>query len=320
MYRKLILVLFSLAVSLYAAEQWVRFNEKPRWQRVKTIEMINGVPTWRPSWDQTDVIRNTDCLKDTVDDRADVVLVGDSIFYGVGTDPQESLAPSLDRLLFARLEHLICTVNLAVPGYTFENEKVIGMRDIPVFRPKVVVLEVWANSPHQFTMLEGEAFNFGSVIVDENGLPNPLGLSPAVHRVLFSKSMLWRKITGEQRLPSRLSLDMWVDLVEEVDEFHEWLGAQDIRLVLAFATKLSVPWGTGREIEAKHFGVLQTWAAEKGVPTLMFADILSSLPVEDVRFDSCCHLNNEGTALVAEGIADVVAPLLAISPPDAPKG
>jgi hypothetical protein len=258
-------------------------------------------------------------LKGTVDDRADVVLVGDSIFYGVGTDPQESLAPSLDRLLLSRLEHLICTVNLAVPGYTFENEKVIGMRDIPVYRPRVVVLEVWAKSPHQFTMLEGEAFNFGSVVVDENGLPNPLGLSPAVHRVLFSKSMLWRKITGEQRLPTRLSLDMWVDLVEEVDEFHEWLRAQDIQLVLAFATKLSVPWGTGRETEAKHYGVLQAWAAEKSVPTLMFEDILSSLPVEDVRHDSCCHLSNEGTALVAESIADVVAPLLAVLPADASK-
>ena len=123
MYRKLILILVSFVASLSAAEQWVRLYESPRWQRVKAIEMVGGVPTWRPSWDQTPVIRNTVCVKGTVDERADVVLMGDSIFYGVGTDPQESLAPSLDRVLLSRLGHPICTVNLAVPGYTFENER-----------------------------------------------------------------------------------------------------------------------------------------------------------------------------------------------------
>ena len=204
-------------------------------------------------------------------------------------------------------------MNLSVPGYTFENEKVVGMRDLPVYRPQVVVLEMWANSPHQFTTFEGEAFNFGAAVLDESGLPNPLGAPPALHRALFSKSMLWRRITDGQRLQTKPSRDMWLDMVEELDEFHEWLMAQDISLVLAFATRLNAPWGTGRETENKFYGIVQTWASGKGVPTLMFSDSLSRFPVEEIRFDTCCHLNNKGTAVVAEDITGIVAPMLAVS-------
>jgi hypothetical protein len=310
MLAKLVLVLFSLVVSLFAAEQWVRHTKNPRWQRSKTFELVDGVPIWIPKSRDTPLIRNTRCLEDTADGRADVVLLGDSIFFGVGTEPSLSLAPSIDRLLLSR-GHRTCTVNLAVPGYAFENEKVAGMRDIPVFRPRIVVLEIWANSPHRFTIFDGEAFNFGSVILDESGLPNPLGISPAIHRALFSTSMLWRRITDGQRLKTRPSSEMWSDLVVELDEFNEWLTTQDVDLVLAFATTLKSPWGTGRERERKYYRTIQTWAAEKDVPTLMFTDSLSRLPVEEVRFDPCCHLNTEGTALVAEGITDAVAPLLA---------
>lgn len=312
MLAKLVLVLFSLLASLFGAEQWVRNTKKPRWQRSKTFELVDGVPIWDPEPSDTSLIRNTRCLEDTADGRADVVLLGDSIFFGVGTEPSQSLALSMDRLLLSR-GHRTCTVNLSVPGYAFENERAVGMRDIPVYRPRVVVLEIWANSPHRFTVFHGEAFNFGSVVLDESGLPNPLGISPAIHRALFAKSMLWRRITDGQPLKTRPSSEMWSDLVAELDKFNEWLTTQDVDLVLAFATSLNAPWGTGREHEKKYYGTIQTWAAEKGVPTLMFTDSLSRLPVEEVRFDSCCHLNTEGTALVAEGITDVVAPLLAAS-------
>ena len=97
MLSKLALVLFSLVASLFAAEQWVRSNKKPRWQRAKTFEMVDGVPIWIPASPTTGIVRNTDCLKKTADNRADVVLLGDSIFFGVGTDYRQSLAPSIDR-------------------------------------------------------------------------------------------------------------------------------------------------------------------------------------------------------------------------------
>lgn len=321
MTRKLLLSVAALCASLLLVEWYCQGQPLNRVQRVRrlsnhTLRMIGDVPVWKSKTPMNERIANTVCL-DTATNGPDVYLVGDSIFYGVKLNPNDTLAPRLQKLLTIDLQREACVINLSEPGFAFANEEAVLREAVAAHKPRVVVLELWANSPHRFRVIDGVAYNFGSMDTDEHGLPNP-GVPTDMNRWLFRSSALWRHLsTGLAATTSRSSREVWLDFVErELEPLRGWLEDNGIALVLAYATSLQTPFSDGRPNEDKRYGSARSWAQEHEIAEVVFSEVLADEDTSAIGIDTCCHLNAEGTRLISEAIA---VPLMQLLQPEASR-
>ncbi len=179
MLKKLALFFIVLFLCVGGLEWQQRKAPPTRWQRVSDFELVEGVPVWRSHMPEATDVENASCAGE---EGADVVLLGDSIFFGVMLQPEDTLALSLGRTLDDGRGESACTVNLSIPGFTFESEVAALKRDWERLKPRVVVLEMWHNSPHRMRNLGGVLFNFGSLVVDDECVPNPFGVTSLLNR------------------------------------------------------------------------------------------------------------------------------------------
>ena len=319
MTQRLLLSVAALCASLLLVELYCQRQPLDRVQRVMrlsnhTFRMIGDVPVWKMNAPNTERVANTACLE-TAQSGPDVYLVGDSIFYGVQLDPDDTLAPRLQNILTTSLQREACVINLSEPGFAFENEEAVLREAMADHKPRVVVLELWANSPHRFRVLGGVAYNFGRMDTDEQGLPNP-GVPTDLNRWLFGSSALWRHLsTGLATTTPRRSTERWVEFVEEeLEPFRAWLEDNGIDLVLAYATSLKTPFSEGRSKENMVYEIARSWAQGHGLVEIVFSEVLAGEDPSAVGIDACCHLNEEGTRLVSEAIG---APLVELLQPTA---
>jgi len=315
MIRKILLASVVLLVCLGAAESY--FVDRPlrRIQQVlksdnSSLRFVGDVPVWQAQISERTQVANRSCLSST-NGEVDVMLLGDSIFFGVMVDPSLTLAPLLQRQLSERLGRPSCVINLSEPGFSFQSQAAMFREEVAQNKPKIVVLELWFNSTHKFIPINGAVYNFGNLEKDENGLPN-LGLPSALNRVLFSNSALWRHVSvGLAPTTSERLSDRWADFViTDLEPFAAWLDAQNIELVVAFATTLGTPFSDGRPTQNTTYRSAMEWAAARGVPQVVFSDVLANEDVASVRNDTCCHLNARGTKLVADDMAPKLLQLL----------
>ena len=303
--KKILLAVFALMMCL-AALEWNERQEPPsRWQRVSDFETVDGVHVWESKDQVAGQVKSAECAETS---GADIVIAGDSILYGVMLDPESTLGPVLSRTVKRADGTAACAVNVSVPGFTFESEMAVIKRDWDLLHPEIVVLEVWHNSSHSLIDLGGNLFNFGNLVVDANGVPNPMGVPSGVNRLMFVHSALWRRLVEGSSVGMKSSRPGWERLAKEMSAFNDWLNARDASLMLVFATRLKDPWSAGRERERTMYESVSSWAEGAGVPTLWFDQVLSSTPVEDVRLDTCCHLNETGMALVADALTQRLSP------------
>jgi hypothetical protein len=315
MLRKLSLALMSLVFSIAALEAYLHPKPLKRVQRVlmfqdrNNVEIVDGVALWSTKNLGLEVVANRSCLQEVVD-RPDVLLAGDSIFYGVTLEPSQTLAPLLQQQLTTQLERPSCVVNLSQPGYSFQNENVAIRRAVDEFHPRVVVLEVWANSVHKFALTHESAYNFGSIEVDELGFPN-LGLPPSLNQQLFSRSAIWRQMsTGLVPVRNSVNQTQWEDFVTKgLEPLRLWLAEKDVALVLAFATAMSAPLSEERPKESS-FSKSMEWAKQHDIPQIYFLDVMASEKVEEMSIDKCCHLSEKGTQMVADALDPILVDLL----------
>jgi len=288
--------------------EWHQRSDVPtRWQWVTEYEIMDNVPVWKASGPETLTVRNDDCATDR---PANIVLLGDSIFYGVRLRPEDTLGLSLSRSLKRADDSAACVVNLSIPGFTLQQEVAVLKHNWEQLKPSIVVLEIWHNSPHRVTEVGGKVFNFGRLVVDEGGIPNPFNVPSSMNRSLFTNSALWRRAIEGFANKGVMASQQWEDTLHVIENFHSWLNERDIELVLVFATKLGTPWSEGREIERRSYSTVAEWAEASATPTLWFEDVLSGQDVEDVRLDTCCHLNQTGMALVSESLSKMLQPML----------
>ena len=321
MIQRLLLTAIALCVSLLLVEVYCRGQPLDRVQRVmqmsnRSLRMIGDVPVWKFNPHVDERVANAECL-DTAQNGPDVYLVGDSIFFGVKLDPEDTLGPRLQNLLTTGLQRDACVVNLSQPGFSFFNEEAVLREAVAERKPRVVVLELWGNSPNRLQMLKGVAYNFGSMATDEHGFPNP-GVSPDLNRWLFGSSALWRHLsTGLAKHASRSSKDVWRDFVkEDLEPFRVWLEGNGIELVLAYATSLKTPFSDGRPVENMGYGSVRSWAQKHGIAEVVFSEVFANEDPTAIGIDACCHLNEEGTRMISEAIA---VPLMALLQPDAAR-
>ena len=315
MTRKVLLSFVVFCVSLCVVEVYCRSQPLSRVQRVNqlsnhTLRMIGNVPVWKSNNPVNERVANAVCL-DTAQNGPDVYLVGDSIFYGVSLEPNDTLAPVLQGMLTAELQRKACVVNLSEPGFAFANEEAVLREAVSAHKPRVVVLELWANSPNRFRVINGVAYNFGQMETDGHGLPNP-GVPDDLNRTFFGLSALWRHAsTGLAATHGAPVTEVWAAFVEDqLEPLRVWLQDQGIELVVAYATSLRTPFSDGRPKESPAYAVARTWAQEHGIPEVVFSEVLVNENPQDVGVDACCHLNAKGMRLVSEAIASPVVELL----------
>jgi len=320
MFWKMSLAALSFVVSIAALENYLHAQPLKRVQRVRKlqeqndVEIVDGVPLWSVLNPGGDVVANRACIRD-VSDRPDVLLVGDSIFYGVKLDPTKTLAPLIQQRLTTALGRPSCAVNLSQPGYAFQNENVVIRRAVEDFQPRIVVLEIWANSIHNFALTHDSAYNFGPIELDELGFPN-LGVPPSLNQKLFSYSAIWRQLsTGFATVRKDGSRYLWESLLTDgLDPLLVWLKERNVSLVLAFPTAMSSPLSEKREKE-RLFSLVMQWAEHHDLPQIYFLDVMASEKVEDMSIDVCCHLSEQGTEKVAAALEPILLELLSEDKP-----
>ncbi len=306
--RALMATLMGTAVALGGVEIWASIQPIPRIQQVfeesaYDLQMVDGIATWHGGWEYLERW-NLDC---TEQGRADVVLLGSSIFFGVHLDFSATLGHQLAPLLGSEAAPA-CVVNLAQPGSAFENQDATARLFTPKLRPRIVIWELWHNSVNHFTRIGSVVYNFGRLQRDRLGLPNPLGIPPVLNRVLFQVS------AGYRYLDLTLAEEDKIRSVEHWSRFVDGVMAPALRrlqdegaaVLLVYIPRLSRPFARSTVPESLNYQVAEAWAKEEGVPTLDLAAALGSADPEALGLDSCCHLNEEGTRRVAEILAGEV--------------
>jgi hypothetical protein len=279
--------------------------------------VYKGVPLWEMDAKGVLQRQNRGCVSSDPEGRADVLLLGDSIFHGVRLLPEETLGAQLSDRLDTMLGRSTCIVNLSEPGYAFQNEKAVAERDMADIKPRIVLLQIWGNTAHQYKLIADRAYNFGSLETDDRGLPPVSWVSGGINEWLFSHSALWRQFNirsaGKRTGPTS---DVWREMLRtEMDPFYRWVEAQGAVLMLAYPTNLASPFAEPRNGELSLYPVIQAWAEENDLATMYFQEVFKDDDFKEVRLDPCCHLNAVGT----EKIADAMAPwLAAVLQPDAP--
>lgn len=282
-------------------------------ERVQTIDLsvvqsavVDGVPTWRAS-DSTDARMGTAC-----DGRPEVTLVGSSIFWGSGVADHESLRAQVARNLPDG-----CVRSVAQPAYTFANQAADLSQHLQTAEPRVVVWEVWRNSPNRWTVLDGTAYNFGGEAQHLDDLPIPPGVSSPTHRALFSWSAAYRHLVITNVPPGGESwTSAWSDFVDgELVPWVDRLRARDVRLVLALMPSLHEPFTASAQAPQSTYPMVSRAVSDRTTIVPVAAALAArGIDVEVARVDECCHYSASGNAELGVVIAEAVRPLLTDAP------
>ena len=288
-------------------------------ERVQTIDLsvvesdlVDGVPTWRAS-DSTAVRMGTACSA-----SPEVALVGSSIFWGSGVADHESLRAQVAR-------HLpeACVRSVAQPAYTFANQAADLSRHLSHHTPRVVVWEVWRNSPNRWTVLGDTAYNFGGEAQHLDDLPVPPGVSGPTHRALFTWSAAYRHLVITHVPPADESwTTAWSDFVDgELAPWVDRLRARDVRVVLALMPALHEPFATAAEAPQSTYPMVSRAVADRTTIVPVAAALAArGVDVETARVDTCCHYSAAGNAELGAVLADAIRPLLADPAPSEAPG
>lgn len=298
-------------LSLVAADRWAGAQDPGRVQHVadragRPLEVLDGVPVWSSVYGRDRL--NTGCVPAAGGPR--VVLMGDSILHGVRLDLAETVGPKLQDTLPGPQG---CVYNLAQPAFAMQNELALGRRDLAGLGPDVVVWEIWENSPNAYTMVGGDAWNFGQLEVDGRGVPSVFGLPEGLNHALFVGSGLYRWATlGRVRQGSRRDDEVWEAFsATALDAALDLTVAAGATLVLVLMPRLDQPFAVTAASGHPGYAWVRRWAAREGVAVVDVADAWAGVhEPEDVRVDTCCHLNGRGHTLLTTLLAPEVVTAL----------
>jgi hypothetical protein len=289
-------------------------REEPR-----IVEVDDGVPTWSfpsaaPRYDLDCPTRHPDALR--------VVVLGSSIFAGVSVDPTKVFTQQLAQTLFPG-EH-VCVMNLAEPAYSFQNQAKVAERYLETLRPDLVVWEIWGNSPWPYKVLDGTAYRFRSLIVGEDGTPNPLRTWPPLHRWLIPRSRLYELAVlslAVEMHPAWIRRHVATYADGPFTDTLRWVTDElQIPVLAVFCPTLDRPFAEQRDARLhpdpkrrdERYIELERVVDALRLPKLHLDARFAELGVqpEDIRLDPCCHYDEGGQAVLAEAVAPEIRSLL----------
>lgn len=323
-------LVLGLLVTLALAEGMLRaLNPTPRVQIVRpgvrpgadtelavgvSYALLHGAPTWPSPEDAPR--HHWECL-DRPEASPRVLVLGSSILAASGLTPEEAFSVDLEARL--RAEGLDpCVMNLSEGAYTFQSQRALAEEYIPKLRPDLVIWEVWENSPHDFSIVDGAAWRFQGMRL-RGGLPDAFGLPPAVAGPLFRASRLYQYAAVALGPTDTGGLKRtWIDFGERrVPEAEALVARGGADLLWVFCPRLDRPFAeSAAERHAAEPPPLARHYADAAVameaPRIYLEDLLVDDRVEDLRQDTCCHYAPAGQRRLAEVLAPLV--LEAVSP------
>ena len=257
-------------------------------------------------------------------DRADVVLLGDSMVYGQGVEETDTAAHALAGVLGKRV------ANLGTSGGSPVEYVWQAMNLVPEMRPKVAVVFLYRNDFGEI-LDERSAAELRTFV--ESGAGPEANVIPATHRfegapargswlaraasssfVFRAVRFCWLTRNGALRAPNRrrhaVDLGLGTQYVHaSMKRIRDFLAESGAKLVVAYMPADAVPNSGGERMGRRMRRVSAEVAMELGVP---YFDPTGSVTLADGRPDPAAflagdwHLSPEGNLRIARALADFI--------------
>lgn len=268
----------------------------------------------RTTWEQVEKRGPDAPTRANVGCEADVhvQLYGDSIAFGAGLKAEESLGPQLQAAL-RRAGVAACVHSLAQPASTLWVQAAVAEEAIPAGAPDLVLVQLWYGSPRVPVRLGDAVYYLDGLATDAPGYPTfALGLSGAWHHALFDTSRFWAWLTFAVNPGCAGCGRGWEAMIEsDLARLHALAEQAGARFAILLAPPLDRPFDAQRADPVPWYDPVIAWAAAHAVPVVRLEDVLGDARVEDVRKNTCCHYDADGTAVLAEALTAPVAGWLA---------
>lgn len=283
------------------------FHAKPRAGSAEEaiVETVDGQAYWwyRDARDfDTEGYRGG--LPEPGGDAFKVVVLGDSVTFGVGVPLVESFPYLLEQQLKERCGE-VAFYNLAVPGYGAVQERISLERNGLSVNPDLVLIGALSNDIEQFTVIGSTAFDIR--MKEHNGVPvfSMLPLPDGLNRFLVSNSVFYQFVTlAGVKTFDEISGRKGGQVELAVQEYERILkGCREVGADMAVALfpMLDRALSEPEDENTTHvYGRLREWAGENGVTIIEMRPELAQHPLEEIRIDECCHLSPAGHRAASE--------------------
>lgn len=309
-------VLVSVLATLVLSEALLRvFNPPPRrgvFRPKAGYELtdVDGVPVWFEPHEEAGP-RGAAQRDDGCDPASSfrVLVVGDSITWGVLVEPHEMASAVFAAQLRQELGGRACVRNISAPGQSLYQLLARATREVATYRPHVVAIELWGGPPRTPVRRDDTVYLLEGSPDEAPALLNPWLLPPWLNDGLLRRSRLYEYTVlaldnphdhiVPPLAPHRPLLDGFVDAVE----------AQGGHVVTWMAAFLDHPF------DAQPPGVLTTnrelevWLGERGVRNVRAWEAWVGEDPSELGLD-VCHLSVAGNQKLAETWRALVAPEL----------
>ena len=262
----------------------------------REVAWLGGVPVW----DAPGLPRaSSGCAEGGA---AEVVVVGDSI-PSIGAEAAQTLGPRLGDRLSDALGRPVCVRVAARPGLPPQAQYALAEAVAP--DAPVVVLALWRAGARWTVVGDRWWFDTTTVAVDGAGLPrSPMPLPSGLHRSLLGVSAAWRYTTLALAQEDPPGVDR---AVAPHRAFLDRVRGRGAQVVVAEMPSMAVPFDA-QPVSDGWVGVLRAQTEAAGGAWVEVGRVLAAqgLGVEDVRIDTCCHLNTAGHDAVAAVLVDPV--------------
>lgn len=294
--------------------------------RGHNLHAIDGVPVWENEPER----ENFACVTQHPDWKR-LVFFGNSVTYGAGVEGSESFTSVLQERLNATGPDHFCVLNLAQPGFHFDQELALASEVLPKLRPNVAIIQDGPMGPHQanttpetlktwpcrpwhYEVVGEDAFEVNGLVLRADGFPGLRGVPDGLNHALFSHSRLYQYMTlgiGEH-LPEHVPPADTGFIKCRGREFETFVAQCKASgtVPLAFlATEMNFPLSDLTSREGLFQLPLLDYAREHRFAMVRMRSLLSDQDAASIKLDDW-HYNIAGHKVLGERLAPIMRALV----------